>query len=92
MNVKDEIRRALFLRTRGIVSQIPLDIQMDMLKKAIEHFDETTDFAVFDPNATEKRYEDDDRTVIIPYREIPKKVWVKLDDYGSVENLSLIHI
>lgn len=86
--LKKQINRALFLRTRGIMSEIDLDEQMAMLAIAKQHFyNGVTDFAVFDPEAEEKRYEDENRTVIIPYKTIPRKVYVKLDDYGSIENV-----
>jgi len=85
-DLKRQIRHALFLRTSGIMSEIPPDEQFAMLGLARQEFyNGVTDFAVFDPEATEKRYEDEKRTVIIPYKTIPRKVWVKLDDYGSVE-------
>lgn len=85
---KKQIYKALFLRTPGIISKIPVDEQFAMLAIAKQHFyNGVTDFAIFDPDATEKRFEDENRTVIIPYKTIPTKVWVKLDDYGSPEIL-----
>jgi hypothetical protein len=46
------------------------------------------DFIIFDPKAEKKEYQDDKRSLKIPIKTIPEKVYAKLDDYGSAETLS----
>ncbi len=46
------------------------------------------DFLVFDPEAKQKRIEDQGRSLTIPMKTLRDKVYVKLDDYGSPEELS----
>jgi len=47
------------------------------------------DFIIFDPDPdAKKEYQDDDRSLKIPMKTIPEKVYAKLDDYGSAETLS----
>jgi hypothetical protein len=47
------------------------------------------DFIVFDPSPDAKKgYEDDKRSLRIPIKTIPEKVYAKLDDYGSPATLS----
>ena len=47
------------------------------------------DFIIFDPSPDAKKgYEDDERSLRIPIKTIPEKVYAKLDNYGSAEILS----
>jgi hypothetical protein len=46
------------------------------------------DFIVFDPNIGGEKYEDEGRSYHLSAPWLEKKVYVKLDDYGTKENLS----
>jgi len=77
---------AVILKTRGFLS-LPKKVQEYVIEKTLERITTETDMIVFDPDAADERYEDEGRTLILPtyYME---KVYAKLDDYGSAENLS----
>lgn len=57
--------------------------QDEIFKIALSRITEKTDFIVFKKEATQERYEDENRTLVIPYDV--QKVYVKLDDYKGNE-------
>ena len=74
--------------TRGFVSEIPPDLQAKIYRLAMSRLSPKTDFIVFRNEVGEPHYEDEGRTYVFYLPELPKKVYVKLDDYGSPEILS----
>jgi len=74
--------------TSGFLSDIPEEERAILLGEAIRNISTKTDFIVFDPDADEKGFEDEERTLRIPIKTLPKKCYAKLDDYGSSEELS----
>lgn len=81
-------RRYLSVATQGFISGIPDEEKAAIALLTAQKITPSTDFLVFDPKADQVRIEDQGRTMIIPYKTIPHKVYVKLDDYGSIEALS----
>ncbi|RLF38194.1 MAG: hypothetical protein DRN03_00330 [Thermoplasmata archaeon] len=67
---------------------LPSDIQTEIIKKAMEKISPKTDFIVFRNEPGEDHYEDEGRTYVYYMPNLPKKVYVKLDDFGSPEILS----
>lgn len=57
-------------------------------QKVNQHGEHIPDFIIFDPKAKTKKVEDQGRSLHIPMKTIPTKVYVKLDDYGSPMELS----
>ncbi|RLJ08610.1 MAG: hypothetical protein DRP12_00145 [Candidatus Aenigmatarchaeota archaeon] len=76
------------LSTRGFASEIHPDLQAKIWEITMREISPKTDFIVFDPDAKERKYEDEGRTLRVPMPELPKKVYAKLDDFGSPEVLS----
>lgn len=76
--------------TRGFATEIPVELRTPIIELALNYISPETDFIFFDPemNKHKLRYEDEGRSLRIPMRSIPKKVYAKLDDYGSKEVLS----
>lgn len=83
MGMKD----VLILRTRGFITQIPADEQATIMAITLQNISPSTDFVIFDPTVEKKTIEDEGRTVHFAFKTIPKKVFARLDDYGSVEAL-----
>jgi len=95
--------RPFILTTIGFRSLDP-DIQADIMKLGLKLVNKKTDMVVFDPDDSKNydkiiarkingkyyrvRFEDGDRTLRVHFPEIDKRVYAKLDDYGSAENLS----
>ena len=82
--------------TSNFLNSIPSDIDADIRHIALNEIGKDKnqwgelipDFIVFDPKASKKILEDDDRTLRIPMKNLPDKVYAKLDNYGSKEVLS----
>jgi len=82
------VERFVPIPTRGFVSEIPPDLQAKIYRLAMSRLSPKTDFIVFRNEVGEPHYEDEGRTYVFYLPELPKKVYVKLDDYGSPEILS----
>ena len=76
--------------TPGFLNEIPQEKQAIIFTLTTNQITPKCDFFVFDPNTTKTKieYQDDGRTMYFPMKTIPKKVYAKLDDYGSKEALS----
>jgi len=93
-----EVKRAKSVMTSNMSSSISPENQMKIFKIAheklgckgeTEYGECAPDFLIFDP--TERFFEkeeDDGRSLHIGFPGLESKVYVKLDDYGSRENLS----
>jgi len=81
------VRGFVLLKTSGFSSLDP-DVQAEMMHVALSKINLKTNMIVFDPEAFEEAYEDDERTLRVPYKKAKKKVYAILDDYGSPEALS----
>jgi len=79
---------AITLFTIGFRKEVPEGIKEEIIMKTLKKINPKTDFIVFDPNAEKEKYEDERRTLRIPMPGLKKKVYAKLDDYGSPELLS----
>ena len=80
----------VLIRTRGFVSEIPPDIQGKIMTYALRRIrPEKPSWVVFYPNdgKREEHLEDEGRTLITVLEGLIKKVYVILDDFGSVEAL-----
>ena len=77
----------LVLMTRGFQS-LPPEVQAAAIRKALGNISKETDFIVFDPDADKESYEDEGKTLRVPLKNADKKVYAKLDDFGSPEALS----
>ena len=84
------MNKVIIVVTRGFATEIPKELRTPLIELALKHITPETDFIFFDPemNKHKPRFEDDGRSLRIPMRSIPKKVYAKLDDYGSNEILS----
>jgi len=76
--------------TSNFIETIPKDEQAIIYMVAQSKITPKTDFLVFDPLSNENHpvMEDQGRTMRLPMKTIPTKVYAKLDDYGSAETLS----
>ena len=79
--------RYFLVVTTSLMNQLPLPVLARLIRHALEHISPETDFVVFDPSCREKHQEDEGRTWLLPAPDLPRKVYAKLDDHGSVENL-----
>jgi len=70
---------------RGIEPMKQAKIITETLKKIDV---EKPNFIVFDPDADKEELEDEGRTLRMPFRDIPERIYAILDDYGSPEVLS----
>ena len=84
------MNNVMIVVTRGFATEIPKELRTSIIELALKHITTKTDFIFFDPEVkgTKPRFEDDSRSLRIPMKSIPKKVYAKLDDYGSKEILS----
>ena len=92
-------RRHLYIvATRNYLDTVPETQDVNIREEAIrnlgslgknEYGETIPNFIVFDPSINAvRKLEDQRRTLRIPYVGLPAKVYVKLDDYGSAEELS----
>jgi len=82
-------RDHLFMvRTSGFMEEIPKDQQSVIFTLASTQISPETDFIVFDPGSKKRGLEDQGRTLKFGMPSLKHKVYAKLDDYGSKENLS----
>ncbi len=93
-NVPAKDGRTFFLLgTRGFQYEIPQELQQKMIDVALIELTGKATWVVFCPEASERRTEDQERTVIYPLslldRESKTKVYAILDDYGSPEKVGL---
>lgn len=82
-----KLGEVLLLRTKGFFNEIEPELQVDIMERGLNGLNPETDFLVFDPGAVLERIEDEGRTVVYP-SQAKDKVYVKLDDFGSAEELS----
>jgi len=82
------MEKVLPMFTIGFRSEIPPDLQAKIITLAMSKLSPETDFIVFRNETGEPHYEDEGRTYVFYLPELPKKVYVKLDDFGSPEELS----
>lgn len=80
--------KGIILSTIGFRTEIPSDLQAKIIKKALAKISPKTDFIVFRNELGTSHYEDEGRTYVYYMPKLPKKVYVKLEDYGSPEILS----
>lgn len=92
-----DLKHIYMVSTRNYLDTIPekqdVEIREIALKrlgdKGKNQYGETIpDLIIFAPSFTGEEYQDDNRSLKIGKNDIPAKVYVKLDDYGSPENLS----
>jgi hypothetical protein len=74
--------------TSNYLEKIPKDKQAVIYTLATTNISPQTDFIVFDPNTTSRKYEDQGRTMTLGMPSLKHKVYAKLDNYGSKEELS----
>ena len=74
--------------TRGFLQDIDPELRAKVMKLAFSRLSPKTDFIVFRNEIGSPHYEDEGRTYVFYLPELPKEVYVKLDDYGSPEALS----
>jgi len=79
---------AVELMTIGFKAEIPDPLKFEIIRKTREKISPKTDFIVFRPEEGKDHYEDEGRTYVYYMPELPKKVYAKLDDFGSPEILS----
>ena len=80
----------LVVKTSNYDSRVPLHVQIKILARTLFLIKPERDFLIFDPEATEGWVEEDEgRSLHLAEHELKgiEKVYAKLDDYGSVENL-----
>jgi len=80
----------VLMRTRGFISDIPPEIQASIMTYALRRIrPDKPNWVVFYPEKSGRKehLEDDGRTLITTMRGLTKKVYVILDDFGSVEAL-----
>jgi len=81
----------MMLRTRGFISDLSEDLQASIMTSAMRTINVKCDMVVFRPisnppqhHETETvQYEDEGRTAVYHMRNLQKKVYVKLDDFGD---------
>jgi len=76
--------------TRGVLTTLDPTQISRLLKEGLKTLNDypNADFVVFDPEAEQKRTEDEGTTVRLPAKGLYKKIYVKLDDYGNPETLA----
>jgi len=76
--------------TRGFLDELTREQQAMIYTLTTTHIKPECDFFVFDPCTQRSRpfSEDEGRTIHYPMPSLPKKVYAKLDDYGTKEALS----
>ena len=81
----------VIMRTRGFIADISTNLQGKIMLYALKRIrPEKPNWVVFYPDGKEVRehLEDEGRTLIAPrFQGLTKKVYVILDDFGSVEAL-----
>ena len=79
---------AVVMRTRGFIG-LPEDIQTKIMTYALGRIKpDKPNWVVFRPcNGVEERLEDEGRTLVTGMTGLKEKVYVILDDFGSVEAL-----
>ena len=84
-------KKILVLQTRGIYFDVDPLITQKVLTIAKQKLVGKVTWVVFSPEAKKCEYQDQGRTVLFPLRwlsqDMAKKIYVILDDYGSVEEL-----
>lgn len=84
-------KKVLVLQTRGIYFDVDPLITQKVLTIAKQKLVGKVTWVVFSPEAKKCEYQDQGRTVLFPLswlsQEMTKKIYVILDDYGSVEAL-----
>jgi hypothetical protein len=73
--------------TRGFLS-LSEDEQAVIRELAVSHISQKTDFIVFEHGTEFMKHEDEGRTLRVTMPLLTTKVYAKLDDYGSPEELS----
>ena len=77
--------------TRGYLSEVPPEAQLEILKYTASHISAKTTMIAFKPSkdsAPREHYEDEGRTIIKPIDRIKETIYAILDDHQTKENLS----
>ena len=79
----------VLMRTRGFITDIPEDLQGKLMAYALRRIrPQKPNWVVFKPDGqVTEHLEDNGRTLITTMQGLTKKVYVILDDFGSVEAL-----
>ncbi|MCE7743507.1 MAG: hypothetical protein GPJ52_00065 [Candidatus Heimdallarchaeota archaeon] len=84
-------KKVLVLQTRGIYFDVDPLITQKVLEIAKQKLVGKVTWVVFSQETKKCEYQDQGRTVLFPLKwlsqEVTKKIYVILDDYGSVEAL-----
>ena len=72
-------------QTVGFRSDIPEEIQARIMVHALKHFKAPTDFMIYGTEEVSEHFEDEGRSLSTFIPGTTKKVYAKLDDYGSPE-------
>jgi len=70
-------------QTVGFRSDIPEEIQAKIMAHAFENLKAPTDFVIYETEAGPEHFEDEGRSLSTYVPGTTKKVYAKLDDYGS---------
>jgi hypothetical protein len=84
----DELKKMTVVSTPGVMA-LSYKEQAEMLTRAITMSRDPNpepSMLVLDPGAKEKKIEDGERTVVLPFLTGSRKVWIIKDDYGNPEN------
>jgi len=79
------------MRTRGFISEISEDLPVQIMGHALKVINVKTDFLVYKPDPIETHLEDEGRTLISSVPNLPKKVYIKLDDFKPPEQWDEIY-
>jgi len=82
---EDELKKMTVVSTQG-VRALSYKEQAEILTRAITMSRDSNpepSMLVLDPGAKEKKKEDGERTVVLPFLTGSRKVWIIKDDYGN---------
>lgn len=84
----DELKKITVVSTPGVMA-LSYKEQAEILTRAITMSRDQNpepSMLVLDPGAKEKRREDGERTVVLPFLTGSRKVWIIKDDYGDLND------
>jgi hypothetical protein len=84
----EEVKKITLVSTPGVIA-LSYKEQAEILTRAITMSRDPNpepSMLVLDPGAKEKKKEDGERTVVLPFLTGSRKVWIIKDDYGNPED------
>ena len=81
------MRGFIILKTVSFSALDP-DVQAELMRIALTKINTMRNWIVFDPETETEKIEDEGRTLRVPFRAVPERVYVILEDYGSPEALA----